>query len=188
MIMVAPGVEPDGQVLTPEEYDALPEDPRREFVDGVVRVMATPSMRHQIVKDGLVIALRPNRPADIVVVSEQEIRIGPLFRRIPDVVVLRRAAVRPDRSQYEPADIVLAIEVVSPGSESTDRILKPIEYAGAGIEHFWRVEIDPAIRVHTFVLRNGGYEMTGAFKERETVSVPGLEWARVNVAGLADGD
>jgi hypothetical protein len=41
-VTVTPTLEPIGQVLTPEEYDALPENSLREFVDGVVHVMATP--------------------------------------------------------------------------------------------------------------------------------------------------
>ena len=36
-------------------------------------------------------------------------------------------------------------EVVSKGSERTDRWHKPVEYAAAGIRRFWRVEPDGVV-------------------------------------------
>jgi len=109
------------------------------------------------------------------------------LRRIPDVVVLRRSAYRRDRNQCLPADVVLVVEVVSPGSESTDRILKPIEYARAGIEHYWRVEISPEIVVNTYRLgESSSYQSTGVLDAGDVVRAPGLSWARVAVGELAD--
>ena len=55
---VAPSYEPIGQLLTADEYDALPANPQRELVDGVIQVMATPTPLHQDVKIALVNALR----------------------------------------------------------------------------------------------------------------------------------
>ncbi|MFY1637840.1 Uma2 family endonuclease [Solwaraspora sp. WMMB335] len=36
--------------------------------------------------------------------------------------------------------MLLVVEVVSPGSETTDRIVKADQYARAGIQFYWRVE------------------------------------------------
>src|SRR5215475_13196203 len=44
---LTPTLEPIGRVLTPEEYDALPENSLRELVDGVIQMMATPTPLHQ---------------------------------------------------------------------------------------------------------------------------------------------
>ncbi len=186
-ITVVPTLEPIGQILTPEEYDALPENSHRELVDGVIHMMASPTLWHQIVKDALRTSLRAAKPSELVVVSEAEIRLNDTLRRIPDVVVLHRSAYRRDRNQCLPADVVLVAEVVSPGSESTDRILKPIEYARAGIGHYWRIEIDPVIVVHTYRRDDSGsYQRTGEFPTGDVVRAPGLSWARVGVAELAD--
>lgn len=43
------------------------------------------------------------------------------------------------QTRFEAEDLVLAVEVVSPESESRDRDTKPHKYAQAGIQHFWLV-------------------------------------------------
>src|ERR1044072_8348809 len=42
----------------------------------------------------------------------------------------------------------LAVEIVSPTSQSMDRITKPALYARAGIPYYWRIETDGGITVH----------------------------------------
>jgi Uma2 family endonuclease len=72
--------------------------------------------------------------------------------RSPDLLVLRRA-VPGDTVWVDPADTLLAIEIVSDGSKTEDRLRKPIEYASAGIEHYWRVERSGgAATVHMYTL------------------------------------
>jgi hypothetical protein len=68
----------------------------------------------------------------------------------------------------------LAIEVVSPGTTTKDRTLRPAQYAGAGIKCFWRVENeDDAMVVYTFeLLPEGGYAPTGVFRGRVKVDRP----------------
>lgn len=74
--------------------------------------------------------------------------------RSPDVVV--RRGPRIGRTVWiEPGDVLLTIEIVFPGSIDLDRRLKPVEYARAGIPHFWRVERDGPATVHMFGLGVG---------------------------------
>lgn len=178
--------EPIGEILTADEYDALPPNSRRELVDGVIRMQATPTFRHQEVVMALTFALKRICPPDLRVTREQEIRLADRLRRNPDVLVVAATAVTPHRSRYLPHEVVLAAEVVSPGSESQDRREKPAEYAEAGIPHYWRVEINPEIVVHTFRLGDTGYVETGVFTDGDTVRAPGLGWAAVDVSELRD--
>jgi Uma2 family endonuclease len=70
---IPPTFEPIGQVLTPEEYDALPENSRRELVDGVVHVMATPTPWHQQITIALFNALARLAPvSNRVTLSEED--------------------------------------------------------------------------------------------------------------------
>ncbi|MEV6210743.1 Uma2 family endonuclease [Kitasatospora sp. NPDC051914] len=39
---------------------------------------------------------------------------------------------------------MVAVEIASPSTRVTDRKMKPALYAAAGIEHYWRLELDPA--------------------------------------------
>lgn len=66
------------------------------------------------------------------------------------------------------------VEVVSPGSVTLDRIAKPALYAQAGIDHYWRVECDPGIVVHTHRLDRDAeaYAATGAHHTTLAVTEP----------------
>ncbi len=72
-----------------------------------------------------------------------------------------------------PADVLLVIEIVSPSSESTDRITKPALYAEAGIAAYWRVELDsPAgITVVTHRLSGNAYIEDTSVDAGQTASI-----------------
>lgn len=177
--------EPVAIRLTAEEYAQLPPSSRMELVDGVLMVGETPTLRHQDVVDLLRWRLAAVCPEDLRIVREQEARLGEVLRRNPDLMAVRASACDPDGCSYKPADIVLAIEVVSPSSKTRDRIHKPGEYAEAGIAHYWRVETTPGVAVHTYRLgEHGSYLETGLFTPGDTVAAPGLSWAKVEVAAI----
>lgn len=62
----------------------------------------------------------------------------PLTNRRPDVIVYRADTI--DVMPTRPEHVLLVAEVVSPGSETTDRIVKVDQYAKAGICFYWRIE------------------------------------------------
>ncbi|WP_218021114.1 Uma2 family endonuclease [Nocardia mikamii] len=39
-------------------------------------------------------------------------------------------------------EVLLAVEILSPGSRRTDRVTEFAEYAEAGIEHYWLLDLD----------------------------------------------
>jgi Uma2 family endonuclease len=59
--------------------------------------------------------------------------------RIPDLAVTT-GPVPDDTLWLAPEMVALAVEIVSKGSERTDRWTKHVEYAEAGIPRYWRVE------------------------------------------------
>lgn len=73
--------------------------------------------------------------------------------RQPDVVVYRRddpgQMLHPDR-------VALVVEIVSPSSKSQDRVMKPVQYADAGIPGYWRVEQEPTLSVVEYRLTELG--------------------------------
>jgi Uma2 family endonuclease len=135
---------PDG--LSAEEYDALPEDicRRIEIVDGAIIVNAAPRRLHQDIRRRLASALEAAcRPA-LAVSTDVDLRLRdiPLLNRRPDAVLYD--ATLPDNAVLRPQHCTLAVEVMSPGSVTTDQTDKPAEYAAAGIPHYWRLELDTA--------------------------------------------
>jgi Uma2 family endonuclease len=74
------------------------------------------------------------------------------------------------------ADVVLAVEVLSPGSRRLDRVLKRAEYADAGIPHHWIVDLDePASLIACHLAGEFGYvedgAVTGVFRTTEPFPV-----------------
>ncbi len=82
--------------------------------------------------------------------------------RVPDLTVWAKGLPpRPARSSYAGTDgLLLAIEVVSKGSEIIDRVTKKVEYAKAGIPRYWVIERDSITTVHRHTLdrATGEYE------------------------------
>lgn len=114
------------------------------------------------------------------VLATPGVRVGNSGRS-PDLVV--RRLPRTGRTVWiEPTDVLLIVEIVSPGSIELDRYLKPVEYAHAGVRHFWRVERDGPATVHMFGLGVGAdgasvYVSRGArvLEDLLADAVPGLE-------------
>jgi len=81
-------------------------------------------------------------------------KTGGMGGRIPDLVVWSKP--QSDGVWLPVADVLLVIEVISPGSEATDTVAKRAEYAGAGIPQYWTVDQDPAQTVTMYQLDSPG--------------------------------
>jgi Uma2 family endonuclease len=142
--------------VTAEEYDAWSAEQCAgiEIVDGMVVVTPSASIRHNRVARMLANAFDAAAGPDWNADTDFDVRLQdvPLLNRRPDVIVYRSDAI--DIMPARPDDIRLLVEIVSPGSETTDRMTKMAEYARAAIRYYWRVE-DVATGlpiVHTYVL------------------------------------
>ncbi|GAA1922614.1 hypothetical protein GCM10009716_33880 [Streptomyces sodiiphilus] len=79
---------------------------------------------------------------------------------IPDIVVADAAAAADAELTLDPHGILAVIEIASPSTRVTDRKMKPILYAAAGIADYWRVELEPVPRLYAGELLHGGYRDT----------------------------
>jgi len=123
------------------EYFALPAEWRRaELLDGELLVSPSASNRHQRLSSRLWLVLERARPAGLEVLEAVNVRLGPVRILIPDIAVVARTEA--EVSAFDAADVRLVVEIVSRGSVTTDRAIKPRLYAEAGIEHYVRVEPD----------------------------------------------
>lgn len=138
--------------LTAAQYAALPEDvdgARHELQEGWIMMSPRPVPDHQDAAHHLHVELARQLPA-LKVFQDVDIDLGlaprdqPGTVRVPDLVVVERAAhrrVRAERSLLRASEVLLVVEILSPGSTRIDTLVKRHEYAEAGIGHYWIVDL-----------------------------------------------
>jgi Uma2 family endonuclease len=127
--------------------------------EGVLSVMPPPDSEHATIASRLFAWLiMAGWPADQVLQVAGVRIVGPegVGGRIPDLTVWRKA---PPRGVWlAVADLLLVVEIVSPGSEAMDEVTKRREYASAGIPQYWVINRDAAQTVILYRLGpDGGY-------------------------------
>lgn len=175
-------------LLTLEDWIALPEDNSRnyELVEGVLVVSPRPVLRHQFAVWQLAAQLHPQLPRKLCSVTEAELVIdaaSPPTVRVPDVMVVQNTVLEDDLARAEPEDVVLAVEILSDGSRRTDRVTKFFEYADAGIEHYWLVDLDKPTSLAADRLIDGHYELVAEQSGTVTLDLAGTP-ITIDVAAL----
>jgi Uma2 family endonuclease len=165
--------------FTADDLDRIPDlPPHTELIDGSLVFVSPQKSYHSLVMYLLESRLRVLAPQAFAVRREMSVLLGKRNRPEPDISVLRAEAVteQADETGYQAADVVLAIEVVSPDSEERDRARKPQLYAKAGIPHFWRVEKGegrlPVVYVYELDAVTDSYVPTGVYHDRLKVPAP----------------
>jgi Uma2 family endonuclease len=144
------------ELVTAEQYDSWSAEQCAgiEVVDGMVVVSPSPSKRPNRIAKMLAVALEAAAGDGWNADVDFDLRLQdvPLLNRRPDVIVYRADAL--DITPTRPEHVLMVAEVVSPGSETTDRIVKLDQYAKAGIQFYWRIEqaLTGMPIVHTYVL------------------------------------
>ncbi|MDQ0812934.1 Uma2 family endonuclease [Streptomyces sp. B3I7] len=184
--MIAESVEhhrhwpmPPKDGYTVDDLFTLPDlPPHTELIDGSLVLVSPQRIFHTFAMDLLVNGLRRTSPPDLKVCREMTVVLDRRNSPEPDICVLRADAVK-SRSQtrFEAADVLLAVEVVSPDSEARDRDTKPHKYAAAGIPHFWLVEMagetdHPVVQVYERGGATGTYALTGIHHEHVKLTAP----------------
>ena len=144
-----------------DEYFALGETTNRiELIDGSLWVSPAPSKRHQhvafLLAKGLYDAAER---AGLLVLQDVNLRLAGGRILQPDIVV---ADTDDAGNTVETAEAKLVVEVVSPSSAGTDRLLKPQLYAAAGIGWYLRAEQpDDSVELHLGRLAGDHYTPVG---------------------------
>lgn len=178
-------------LLTLEEWDALPEDISRryELAEGVLVVAPRPAPHHQQAVGNLMYDLNRQLPPTLRANLDVEVVIESSFPatvRAPDVLVMSESLYRCNPPRIDAGEVLLAVEIVSPGTGRTDRILKPAEYAAAGIPHYWVIDLTDPASITTHALVEGRYEVTEKATGPVTLSEPAT--IAVDVSRLIERD
>ena len=136
---------------TVERLDALPDDGQRyEIIDGVLHVTPAPLDVHQIIVGALHAYLREylrgsglayamSSPSDVRKPDPSRNRVQ------PDVFAVRLRDGRRPPYPYLLSDVLLAIEVESPGNPLYDYHTKRQLYLSNGVPEYWIVNTDARI-------------------------------------------
>jgi Uma2 family endonuclease len=156
-------------LLTLEEFAALPEDNSRryELQEGVLIVTPRAAPLHQKVAFNLMIALNDQLPTGWDMLDDVEVVTQPGFPtgvRVPDVIVTTADVVEANPPRLTADQVRLAIEIISPGSRKTDTMVKPHEYADAGIPYYWVIDPEPPVSL-------AAYHLAGDFGYQEAPAV-----------------
>ena len=155
---------------TVDDLDLLPEDGLRyELVDGTLRVSPPPPTPHNLTATELVVRLFAAVGPAWRVTAPGSVRLDVRNRREPDILVLRREVAHLQHTP--PGDVLLAVEVMSPSSVTDDRLVKPAQYARAGIPHYWRLEPAAPVLI-TYALEGDTYRETGRYSDEVALDDP----------------
>ncbi|MFB8139608.1 Uma2 family endonuclease [Streptomyces parvus] len=164
---------------TVDDLFTLPDlPPHTELIDGSLVFVSPQRDFHGTMIDLLMTGLRSTAPPEVKVRREMTVVLDRRNAPEPDVSVVRTEAITGlDVTRYQAADVLLAVEVVSPDSEARDREAKPHKYATAGIPHFWLVEMTgtdqhPVVRVYELDPVTKAYALTGIHHDRLKTGVP----------------
>jgi Uma2 family endonuclease len=174
-------------LLSLDEWAALPEDNTHhyELVDGVLQVSPRPASDHQWAIQELGYQLRDQVPADLRALPKVEVVLTaqwPTTVRSPDLVVVPKRVAVTNPARYSAAEVLLAVEVVSPGSRKIDHGAKMYDYSEAGIPSYWILDIETPVTLTAHRLVDGEYEVVGDGTDVLALSEPAP--VTVDVAGL----
>ncbi|MET9534283.1 Uma2 family endonuclease [Streptomyces sp. NPDC006649] len=164
---------------TVDDLFTLPDlPPHTELIDGSLVFVSPQRDFHSTMIDLLMTGLRRTAPPELKARREMTVVLDPRNGPEPDISIVRAEAVTGlDQTRFQAADVLLAVEVVSPDSESRDRDTKPHKYAAAGIPYFWLVEMaganqHPVVRVYELDPLSKTYGLSGIHHDQLKVSVP----------------
>ncbi|MFB9314895.1 Uma2 family endonuclease [Nocardioides plantarum] len=120
-----------------EDYLALPEWHRAEYVDGMAIVSPSPVAAHQRISHRVVDVIQAGCPG-LFVLAAVGVWTGERRSRIPDAYATERSF----EGSWSDQTPVLVVEILSPSTRREDTLRKSTEYADAGIGQYWIVDRD----------------------------------------------
>lgn len=158
-----------------DEYLALPDQPRAEWVDGEAVIRMAPGLHHGSAAVELAIRLGPLFP-DCFLVSETSLRLPRNRVRLPDLMLVRNRTS--DEYDFVSEAPELVVEVLSRATRTEDTVVKSAEYADAGIGQYWIV--DPTLRTID-AMRNveGSWELIAHLDDEQPTGQVELDGVRV---------
>ncbi len=136
-----PAFQPQPEIITLEQYEALPESRRAEVFENIVFDMASPSQTHQALSmelSNIIYSYIKSRKGSCQVFSapfDVMLSEKPLTIVQPDIMVICDKNKLDGKRCNGAPDFI--IEIVSPGNPSDDYIRKLYYYKNFGVREYW---------------------------------------------------
>ncbi|GAB2566636.1 Uma2 family endonuclease [Nocardia heshunensis] len=155
-----------GRLLTLDDWMEVPKDDSHslELAEGVLIVSPRPGQRHEQAVLRLAAQLEPQLPITWGTLRRVELVVddGPVPTvRVPDLLVGTEAGIEDNLPRWSPEHVCLVAENMSEGTRRTDRVTKLEEYAEAGVENYWLIDMDDPMSLRAFRLMADRYENLG---------------------------
>lgn len=137
-------LQPEPEIITLEQYEALPENRRVEVFENVVYDMASPSQIHQTLSmelSNIIYNYIKNKKGACQVFSapfDVKLSDKPFTIVQPDIMVICDKNKLDGKRCNGAPDFI--IEIVSPGNPADDYIRKAYYYKNAGVREYWIVD------------------------------------------------
>ena len=156
-----------------DDFLALPDDGRRyEIIEGVLYVSNAPSAEHQLIVTNLATDLlthvRAHRLGQVIV-TPFEVHLSERTRPVqPDLIFVSSGRWLGSGVQFFTGAPDLVVEVLSPSSIRTDRVIKFTAYEQASVAEYWIV--NPGLHsIEVYTLSHGEYALLGEFSGEQVV-------------------
>lgn len=167
-----------------EDYQAWPDDPRFELINGeAVAMSPSPGVRHQTLQLKLAACLdahfagKPCQPF----IAPLDLKLSHDTVVQPDLMVV----CCPEQicSTHIEGPPALVIEILSASTRVHDRHVKMGIYARYGVPEVWLVTTEPGL-IEIFQLDGPTYRFAASFAASETLSTTSFPDLRINLAPL----
>ena len=156
-----------------------------ELVEGRLLMTPSPAPDHNRAGFRMAVELERQLPPGLEVIPDMDVDLelapaeAPGTVRRPDLIVVpleARKRVRTEGGVIRASEVLVVMEVLSPGSRRTDHVHKRGEYADAGIPHYWIIDTtEPVSLLACHLAGEFGYadagSVTGTFSATEPFPV-----------------
>ncbi|GAA1233958.1 Uma2 family endonuclease [Pseudonocardia alaniniphila] len=156
-----------------------------ELVEGRLLMTPTSAPDHNHAELEMAVQLRSQLPPGLQVILDMDVDLelapteAPGTVRRPDLIVVPREVrkrVRAEGGIIRASEVLVVMEVLSPGSRRTDHVHKRGEYADAGIPHYWIIDTaEPVSLLACHLAGEFGYadagSVTGTYSATEPFPV-----------------
>lgn len=142
-------------------YNQINENKKAEFINGEIIIHPPSTFKHWQTSSSIGGKIFPFvKINNLGVVGTEKVMIRCTRNDYePDIVFFKKEkskAFTRDQMLFPPPD--LAVEILSPSTEKTDREIKFADYAAHGVEEYWIVDPE-ALSIEQYLLDSGHYKL-----------------------------